>query len=131
MSLYLPSRELFIFGLVGILATITHYFTALLFHDLLYTPLWLANLLGYLCAVPVSYKGHRIFTFRIQHSKDLLLRFIIISTATFTLSELILIVLEENYNWPAQNSLLIIVFSIPVLSYFLNRIYVFKETANK
>ena len=51
------------FFVVGILATATHYLVAMLW--LGWVSVWLANLLGYLAAVAVSYFGHQRITFRV------------------------------------------------------------------
>lgn len=119
--------ELLIFCIVGVIATLTHYFSALLVHEVLNWPLWLCNIFGYLSAVSVSYIGHGKFTFKAKHSTTLLQRFTLVSIATVSLSELLLILLEIGLNWPAQLTLLIIATTIPTLSYLFNRLWVFKQ----
>lgn len=48
---------------VGALAAVTHYLVALIAHDNGWQPAH-ANWLGFACAFPVSYWGHRLWSFR-------------------------------------------------------------------
>ena len=119
-------REIIAFGFVGGLATITHYFCALISHEWLQLPLYIANLTGYLCAVGMSFIGHSKLTFQVNMSHSLFRRFILMSVATFGFSELLLWSLESGLQLPARIVMLAVVFTIPVISYLLNRFWVYR-----
>ncbi len=58
-----PLTEVFRFGIVGIGATLVHYAVAVAAVEVLgFVPL-VANLIAFICAVPVSFFGHLYWTF--------------------------------------------------------------------
>ncbi len=59
----LPAREVILFGGVGIAASAVHYVVALSANELDSAAPWVANMFGWLVAVPVSYFGHACVTF--------------------------------------------------------------------
>ena len=121
------ARQLFFFGLVGLLATATHYAVALFSHEYLGVSLYLANPVGYLCAVMVSYHGHGNVTFQHAMGHRVFIRFAVMSVTTFVLSEVLLVVLEQYAGISQRLSLLAVVLSIPVLSFLLAKLWVFRH----
>lgn len=120
-------REVFFFGVVGILATLTHYFCALVSHEKLLISIYIANLIGYLCAVAVSFIGHSLLTFNVGLKLKFLGPFILVSVSTFFVSECVLWVLQDVMRLDPRISIAIIVITIPVISYILNKFWVYKS----
>src|SRR5262245_48494770 len=118
-------RQLVIFGLVGVTATVTHYTIALACHEVMGINLHVANLIGYSCAVAVSYFGHGMFTFRVKLNRRVLHRFIVVSITTFSASAGILAGLEELLDLPHRLSLAVVVLTIPLISFLLNKLWVY------
>lgn len=119
-------REVIAFGFVGGLATVTHYVCALTANEWLQLPLYLANLIGYLCAVGVSFIGHSKVTFQVDMSHSLFRRFCLMSVATFGLSEVLLWSLESGLELQSRIVMLIVVVTIPAISYLLNKFWVYR-----
>ena len=120
-------KQFIIFGLVGILATLTHYLVALFFHESLAVNLYICNLFGYVTAVIVSYVGHSRFTFRVAFCKQVFQRFVIVSIFTFLTSEGILAILEHTLQLGHRFSLAVVVLTIPLITFLLNKIWVFRH----
>jgi putative flippase GtrA len=119
-------RQIVVFGLIGVTATITHYLAALATHEGLGLGLYTANLAGYACAVAVSYFGHGLLTFRVKLSRWVLRRFIIASISTFLASEAILAGCETLLQLTHRVSLAVVVLSIPVISFLFNKLWVYR-----
>lgn len=120
-------KEIFFFGLVGLMATATHYIFALVSYEQLKFNIYLSNLLGYLCAVAISFLGHSLLTFNTGLKLKLLLPFLLVSASTFCLSEVALWVCEETFNLNHKISIGIVVISVPAVSYFMNKLWVYKK----
>ncbi len=119
--------QLFYFAVVGVAATITNYVTAVVFHEYFYFSLYIAQLVGYCFAVAISLFGHSKLTFKTSLTRKVFLRFVTVSLATLLLSELLLLLLETLLALPHRISLLVVVMTIPVLTFVLNKIWVFQQ----
>lgn len=124
-------RQLVIFGLVGVVATLTHYLIALASHESLGINLHASNFIGYACAVGVSYFGHGLLTFRVSLNRRVLRRFVLVSIATYTASAGILAGLETGLNFPHRISLAVVVLTIPVISFLLNKLWVYRHPGER
>jgi len=122
-------RQLVVFGLVGVTATLTHYLTALFCNEVLGINLYLCNLLGYACAVAVSYFGHGRFTFQVSLNRRIFRRFVLVSVTTFLASECILAGLEQGLQLPHRVSLGVVVLTIPLITFLLSKMWVFVHPA--
>lgn len=120
-------RQLTMFGIVGVAATVTHYLVALSSHEVLGLSLYLANLVGYVSAVGLSCFGHSLLTFRVRLSRRIFRRFIIVSIATFLASEALLAGLESGLNLRHRVSLAVVVLTIPIISFLLNKLWVYRH----
>jgi putative flippase GtrA len=123
-------RQLFVFGLVGIVATLTHYLTALFCHEGLAINLYISNLLGYCSAVAVSFFGHGRYTFRVTLNQHIFRRFVFTSISAFLASEAILAVLENSLQLPHRVSLGFVVLTIPIFTFVLSKLWVFRHSAS-
>lgn len=121
-------RQLLVFGMVGVVATITHYLVALACHELLDVNLYGANLAGYGTAVAVSYVGHGRLTFQTELNQSVLQRFLVVSLAAFFASEGLLAALEAGLQLPHRVSLAVVVMIIPAISFVLNKLWVYRVT---
>ncbi|WP_018415424.1 GtrA family protein [Teredinibacter turnerae] len=121
--------QLAIFGVVGVSATLTHYFVALLSHERALVPLYLANILGYCAAVAISFFGHGKLTFRRELDLGVFLRFVVVSITTLGVSELLLFIMETWLVLSHRISLAVVVCTIPVITFLLSKLWVFRKPA--
>ncbi len=119
-------RQLVCFGIVGVAATLTHYLMALGSHEGLGLNLYAANLMGYVTAMTVSFYGHGWLTFRVELTRATLQRFVIASVSTFLSSELLLWALETGTDLSHRITLSIVVISVPLVSFVLNKFWVYR-----
>lgn len=119
-------RQLFCFGVVGVAATLTHYLIALSAHEVAGISVYISNLLGYVTAMAVSYFGHGLLTFRVTLTRATLQRFVIASVSTFLFSEALLWALETGTSLSSRLTLSIVVVSVPVVSFLLNKLWVYR-----
>lgn len=120
--------QLAVFGVVGVSATLTHYFVALFSHEWAQVALYYANIMGYCAAVAISYFGHGKLTFRRELNWPVFLRFAIVSLTTLGLSELILLALETWLAVSHRISLAVVVCTIPVITFLLSKLWVFRKS---
>jgi len=118
--------QLVVFGVVGVTATLTHYFMALFSHEIMTLSLYVANFLGYVSAVMVSFFGHGRFTFQQKLSWGVFARFALVSVGTFGCSELILLALESYFSLSHRISLGVVVCTIPIITFVLSKLWVFR-----
>ncbi|WP_086931323.1 GtrA family protein [Agarilytica rhodophyticola] len=121
-------KQVFAFGCVGVLATAVHYCVALFLSEAQLTSVYLANICGYLTAVLVSLYGHSIFTYKKKVNIVVAQRFAIVSVSTLLCSEILLFVLQSTLQINHRISLAIIVASVPVVSFFLNKFWVYAHS---
>jgi putative flippase GtrA len=120
-------RQLLVFGAIGAIATLTHYLTALLVFEAIGVNLYVANLVGYGCALGVSYVGHGMFTFRVVLRGDVFRRFVVVSVATFLGSEALLAVLQSGFGLAPRVALAAVVLAIPAVTFVLHKCWVYRE----
>jgi putative flippase GtrA len=123
-------RQLLVFGLIGVSATMTHYFVALFSHQFLHISLYAANLSGYCAAVAISYFGHGRLTFKQELNWQVFSRFVAVSISTLLLSEVLLYALETQFSLHHAISLGIVVCTIPLITFVLSKLWVFRGPAN-
>jgi len=112
------------FGAVGICATLTSYLVALLAAGIV-SP-FLANGLGYLGGVGVSYFGHRRFTFRSnRRHASAFPRFAVASLCGLAASYAALAA-ALGYGLPIWTALLVSIGVVPLVSFLVMRAWVFK-----
>lgn len=123
-------RQIATFGVIGVVATGTHATAALLAnHQLGLKPI-VANFVGYLCAVSVSYFGNARLTFgrRAMHGPQIL-RFILVSLAGLALSQALTFICTELLHLPFKIALIPVVTLVPIFSFVLSKIYAFADPA--
>lgn len=120
-------RQIASFACVGVMATLVHYCVALILVEVFLVVSYLANVGGYLCAVSVSLFGHSAFTYRKKVNRQIVKRFIVVSLSTLALSEGLLWVLQVGFAMPARYALAIVVACIPVVTFLVNKFWVYSH----
>lgn len=126
------SRQMLRFTLVGVLATCTHYLVALSVAQ--FFNIYGANLAAYLLAVAVSYFGHQRYSFQlsageISHQLQFP-RFILASLGGLALSYLVLAIMDEGVGAPHWLSLAAAVCLVPLYSFTINKLVVFRTSSD-
>jgi putative flippase GtrA len=119
-------RQIFVFGIVGISATVTNYLIAILAYEYLGLNIYASQFVGYIFAVMVSLFGHSKITFDTQLTSRIILKFIGVSLTTLMFSEIILLYLEHSLELSHRLSLLVVVITIPIFTFFISKLYVFR-----
>ncbi|MFN3314024.1 MAG: GtrA family protein [Hyphomonas sp.] len=124
-------RQLATFGLVGITATAVHYGAALALSQLM--PLAWANPLGFVAAFGVSYLGHLKLTFRVAASESRhatrLSRFLAVALLGLLAGQTMLLTLSKTGRLEDWQTLLVSVAIIPVVTFIISRVWVFRSSA--
>ncbi len=117
------------FTLIGAIAALVHYIVAVAAETGLHAaPAW-ANIYGFICAFPVSYFGHRTFSFPgVNHQhQQALPKFLLVAVSGFFANQSLLL-LSLNYTplpfWLALGLVMVIV---AVSTYLLSRHWAFKS----
>lgn len=123
-------RQLLTFAAVGIAATAMHYMIAVFAIEIISIKPLYANFIAYLSAVALSYIGHSALTFKVRKNKYNALRFFVVSIGTFGMSQMIVYFLT-NYSLLSHRLVfLVVVFSIPIFSFILNKYWVYNKSKN-
>jgi putative flippase GtrA len=125
------SRQIIAFASVGVAATIVHYLSALV--AALWLPIAFANPVGFVLAFFVSYLGHAQFTFQLKgearRHRQRLPRFIVTASAGFLMGHMILLTVTRITAAPDWVALAIAVGSVPVITFALSKLWVFRNVA--
>jgi putative flippase GtrA len=116
-----------LFVVVGGAATLTHVTAALLARELAgLSPLG-ANLVGYGCAVGVSYLGNARLTFgrRALHGPQFL-RFLVVSLAGLGVTQALTWLLTQRLGWPFWAALGVVGVATPAFTFTLSRVWAFR-----
>jgi putative flippase GtrA len=120
-------RELVVFGVVGIIATLTHYIAAIFAIEILGMDPLAANFIAYCTAVGVSFFGHSMLTFRTTMSRDRFIKFVTVSLSALAVSQGLLLLLTYIGFFGHRINMLAVVAVVPVYSYVLNKFWVYKK----
>lgn len=119
-------RQGVFFALVGALASATHVAAALSAAALGLAPMR-ANLVGYACAVGVSYLGNARMTFRTPALRRAqFVRFVIVSLLALGLNQAIVHVLVVRLGWPFPYALAVVVVAVAAFSFTLSKLWAFR-----
>jgi len=112
--------------MVGVAATMTHVAVALTLHEGVGLTALTANFLAFATAVMVSYLGNHRWTFSRQGQHDRYLpRFVIVALTSMILNQLIVYGLVDLGRWSYRMALMVVVFAVPLITFTLNRLWVF------
>lgn len=116
------------FGAVGIAATLTHVTVAILAEALMGLSGQMANTMGFLWAVGVSYFGHMHITFGVEPRHSTFLpRFIVSSVAAFLTSSAITHVVHVKLDLAFSATMGLVALVVPIVSYLVLKFWVFAE----
>jgi putative flippase GtrA len=121
------ARSVAWFVVVGVSAMAVHYLVTLSAHHFISLSPALANVAGFLCAFPVSYIGHRNFSFAgttSGHGKALV-RLFGVSCLSFAGNQILLWLLLQFTALPLWIALGIVLVAVAVVTYLLSRSWVF------
>jgi putative flippase GtrA len=116
------------FGIVGAVAALTHYCIAV-FLESQSASAHVANISGFLCAFPVSYFGHRFFSFAGQNSPHIkaLPKFFLVAVGGFLANHLMLLIFLKFTNLPFWLALAFVMMVVALSTYLLSRFWAFKS----
>jgi putative flippase GtrA len=115
------------FGVIGVLAAITHYLIAITLTQQQIAPAW-ANLVAFVIAFWVSYFGHRYFSFDVgdvSHQQTLP-RFILVAVFGFIFNETLLLLMLHYTSISMDIGLPFIIILTAVLTFIFSRFFAFK-----
>jgi putative flippase GtrA len=115
------------FGVIGVLAAITHYLIAISLTQQQIAPAW-ANLVAFVIAFWVSYFGHRYFSFDVgdvSHQQTLP-RFILVAVFGFIFNETLLLSMLHYTSISMDIGLPFIIILTAVLTFIFSRFFAFK-----
>lgn len=116
-----------IFALVGVAATAVQVVVSLLVHARLGTPKLAATLIGYLCAVGISYLGNSRLTFRKRalHGPQFV-RFLTISSAGLAVNLAIVFASTQWLGWSYALAQVPVVAIVPAATFLMSRFWAFR-----
>lgn len=120
--------SVFWFGVVGALAALTHYVMAVVLEHQ-GASAHVANVSGFLSAFPVSYFGHRFFSFASQNAShgQALPKFFLVAVSGFVANHLMLLALLKFTPLPFWLALALVMVVVAVSTYLLSRFWAFKS----
>ena len=118
--------QLIRFGLVGVLASVTHYLVVLTLVRIGWLPLG-ANFVGFIIAFQVSFFGHFRWSFKDSHQEmgRAMRRFAFVAILGFFVNECLLWVLLEWSQFPLHLSLAMVLITVAGITFVLSRIWAF------
>jgi putative flippase GtrA len=115
------------FGVVGVCALSLHWIVVCVLVPLGLSPL-VSNVIGFLCAVTVSYQGHRVYTFHTNSSNfKIRMRFFILALGCFVLNELLYAMVLEATDLDYRVALLWILGTVACVTFVVSKYWVFKR----
>lgn len=117
------------FGIIGVLAALTHYAIVILLFEHWHWGLALANFVAFAIAFWVSFFGHHHFTF---HVKDLsyqatLPKFFLVAVFGFIFNEACLLTLHSLFQVSVSILVIIAIFLTAIFTFLLNRFFAFQH----
>jgi putative flippase GtrA len=116
------------FFLVGTAAAATHYIVGLCVYSLLGQSPGLANAIGFAAGFPVSYSGHRFWTFEDTRERHVvaLPRFLLVALLSFAGTQVLLLLAVRWLPLPFWLLLGGVLLTVAVMTYLLSRYWVFR-----
>lgn len=132
LDLKASSHSAFWFALVGALAALVHYAVAVGCHafGLLPTP---SNVFGFCCAFPVSYFGHRYWSFQATQVPHIqaLPRFLMVALLGFSGNQTLLLLGLHYTSAPFWLVLGVVMVLIAAMTFVLSRYWAFKQSHDR
>ena len=116
------------FFVIGLVSTLIHYLVAVGFEVFKILSAEHSNIAGFIFAFPVSYFGHRTYTFSDQKGQHVtsLPRFLLVSFLGFISNQGIVVFLIKYIKMPFWLALAFAISIVAISFYLLSRYWVFK-----
>jgi len=124
--------QLMRFGVIGVIAAITHYCIAIFLTDHQVAAAW-ANLVAFVIAFWISYFGHRYFSFDagdVSHQQTLP-RFILVAVLGFILNESLLLLMLHFTKISIALGLPFIIIITAMFTFILSRQFAFDTSGTR
>ena len=117
------------FTIVGAIAALVHYISALILEGCLMLSPGLANFLAFLLAFPVSYFGHRALSFANSNNTHgyAFPRFLLVACSGFAGNQIMLLALLRFSAIPFWLALAIVMVIVALATYLLSRYWAFRQ----
>ncbi|OQX35617.1 MAG: hypothetical protein B0D91_10520 [Oceanospirillales bacterium LUC14_002_19_P2] len=132
MSLIILGREVFRYGIVGLLSSATHFLSALYAIEILLFSPMVGNLGAFASGVLVSYLGNTVWTFGHRRGatffsgQQRFIRYLLMVTCGFFYNAIGMLLLSERTDFEPITCIFLIVVSWPAISFLLCRYWIFK-----
>ena len=117
------------YGIVGVVASVVHFFVAYLFYEWWQQRFLMAHFFGFLCGLVVAYIGHYFFSFRdnASHSKRFP-KFLVTTLLALFLHQMGAMILVQYLLLDYSTQVLpLLVTCVPVFTFLLNKFWVFSS----
>ena len=116
------------FGVVGVLSTVIHVFTALYFIEVIRLSAVSGNLIGFCFSFIASYYGNKLWTFNrsIQQNQNRILHYAVVTAVGLLFNVIIMSFSVNVFSYSHREGLLIIVMLWPMINFTLSRYWVFR-----
>lgn len=123
-------RQIASFGMIGVLATLTHVASAAALIELDQCPPLVANLAGAALAYVVSFLGNALYTFGVsERLGSAALRYLLVSLASAALTSIILIA-TQFLNLPILAYYALVLVTVPPTTFLLAKFWALKRGAS-
>lgn len=117
------------FGIVGVTAALVHFSMVVLLVEVCgFLPL-IANGFAFCVSFPVSYWGHRLWTFYDTRQKHAIAlpRLLLVSTLAFAANESLFFLFMQQFALPYPVALFLVLSILPLLVFLANKLWVFES----
>lgn len=120
--------QIFRFGVVGLSAAMIHFGVVVFLVQTWSLPPLVANIVGFAVSFPVSYCGHRLWTFNDTSSLHRLAvpKLLLVQVLNFAANETLYYILL-SLNLPYPLALLIVLVILPIFTFIASKAWVFQE----
>ena len=101
--------------------------------ELIHLGVWLANILGFLIALPVSYLGHAFLTFSARRygrsghvTRDSAVRFFVLAVSGFAINEVSVVVFTYFFHLPHRPVILVTLIGVAGMLFLLSKFWAYK-----
>ncbi len=121
------------FACVGLAASVVHVLVAIVLIENLSMAAWQANIVAFLCALPVSYFGHSLLTFSARNynraapvSVQTLQKFTVTALGGFALNQLSVVIFISWLGLPHRPVMFVTVFGVAGLLFLVSKFWAFR-----
>ena len=123
----LISNSIFKFGLVGLFATLTYYFSAIYLQEVLPRfSIMVTNLIAYCIAMIVSYVGHYFWTYKAQGDHGTTIAKYIVSALFGSALNSTVVYICMRSSMQYKSAMVVAIVLVPVVAYVINKKWVFR-----